>query len=231
MLTVLSGLGLGLSLIVAIGAQNVFVLRQGMRREHVLPVVVICAASDAVLIIAGVAGLGFVISAAPWLVVVARWAGALFLLGYGVLAARRAWHGGEQLRVEAADAAPTSGATAPGSSGGTATLAPATGTLSRTTTRLAPVVLTTLALTWLNPHVYLDTVLMLGSIAATHGDHRWLFAAGAISASVLWFTALGFGARFLGRWLRTERSWRILDALIAIVMISLAVSLVLPVLG
>jgi L-lysine exporter family protein LysE/ArgO len=93
------------------------------------------------------------------------------------------------------------------------------------------VVATALALTWLNPHVYLDTVLMLGSIAATHGEDRWLFAAGAIMASILWFTALGFGARYLGRWLRTERSWRILDALIAIVMITLAVSLVLPVLG
>lgn len=216
MLTVLAGLGLGLSLIVAIGAQNVFVLRQGIRREHVLAVVIICAASDAALIAAGVAGLGFVISAAPWLVVVARWAGALFLLAYGLLAARRAWRGGEHLTVDEPDAA------ASGSDAGPTTL---------TRTRLAPVVLTTLALTWLNPHVYLDTVLMLGSIAATHGEQRWLFAAGAIAASILWFTALGFGARYLGRWLRTARSWRILDGVIAVVMIALAVSLVLPVLG
>jgi len=217
MLSVLSGLGLGLSLIVAIGAQNVFVLRQGIRREHVLAVVVICALSDAALIIAGVAGLGFVIAAAPWLVVVARWAGALFLLTYGLLAARRAWRGEGQ----ALDASEPAGETAP-SAGGTATA---------TRTALAPVVLTVLALTWLNPHVYLDTVLMLGSIAATHGEERWLFAAGAVTASILWFTALGFGARYLGRWLRTPRSWRILDALIAVVMIALAVSLVLPVLG
>lgn len=214
MLSVLSGLGLGLSLIVAIGAQNVFVLRQGMRREHVLPVVVICALSDALLIAAGVAGLGVVISAAPWLVVVARWAGALFLLGYGLLAARRAWRGGEQLRV---DDAPATG----GAPDGTTTAA-------ATRTALAPVLLTVLALTWLNPHVYLDTVLMLGSIAATHGEERWLFAAGAIVASILWFTALGFGARYLGRWLRTERSWRILDGIIAVVMIALAISLVAP---
>lgn len=219
MLPVFSGLGLGLSLIVAIGAQNVFVLRQGIRREHVLPVVIICAVSDALLIAAGVAGLGFVISAAPWLVVVARWAGALFLLAYGILAARRAWRGGEQLRVDRGD---DENATAGSSRAGTATA---------TRTALAPVIATALALTWLNPHVYLDTVLMLGSIAATHGEDRWLFAAGAITASILWFTALGFGARYLGRWLRTERSWRILDALIAIVMITLAVSLVLPVLG
>ncbi|MFB4352786.1 LysE/ArgO family amino acid transporter [Microbacterium sp. LS_15] len=214
MLSVLSGLGLGLSLIVAIGAQNVFVLRQGIRREHVLPVVVICALSDALLIAAGVAGLGVVISAAPWLVDVARWAGALFLLGYGLLAARRACRGGEQLRV---DDAPTTGAASDGATTATATR-----------TALAPVLLTVLALTWLNPHVYLDTVLMLGSIAATHGDDRWLFAAGAIVASILWFTALGFGARYLGRWLRPERSWRILDGIIAVVMIALAISLVAP---
>ena len=217
MFTALAGLGLGLSLIVAIGAQNVFVLRQGIRREHVFVVVAICALSDAALIVAGVAGLGFVLSAAPWLVVVARWAGALFLLSYGILAARRAWRGGEELVVE-------------GSDGGTPRSAGQAATATLTSTRLAPVVLTTLALTWLNPHVYLDTVLMLGSIAATHGDERWLFAAGAIAASLLWFTALGFGARYVGRWLRTERSWRILDAVIAVVMIAIAISLVLPVL-
>lgn len=215
MLSALAGLGLGLSLIVAIGAQNVFVLRQGIRREHVLAVVVICAVSDAVLIIAGVAGLGFVIAAAPWLVVVARWAGALFLLTYGLLAAHRARRGG----VTGLDA------------GSEAASTPATATSTITRTRLAPVILTVLALTWLNPHVYLDTVLMLGSIAATHGEERWLFAAGAVAASILWFTALGFGARYLGRWLRTPLSWRILDAVIAVVMIAIAVSLVLPVLA
>ncbi|BDZ37405.1 LysE/ArgO family amino acid transporter [Microbacterium suwonense] len=226
MLTVLAGLGLGLSLIVAIGAQNVFVLRQGMRREHVLAVVVICAASDAVLIAAGVGGLGVMISAAPWLVPIARWAGALFLATYGILAARRAWHGGGELTAEgtelAAERTEPSAGTASARSGGAATL---------TRTRLVPVILTTLALTWLNPHVYLDTVLMLGSIAATHGEQRWLFAAGAIAASILWFAALGFGARYLGRWLRTPRAWRVLDALIAVVMIMLAVGLVLPTLG
>ena len=225
MLTVLAGLGLGLSLIVAIGAQNVFVLRQGIRREHVLAVVIICALSDAALIAAGVAGLGFVLSAAPWLVVVARWAGALFLLSYGILAARRAWRGGEELDVAEVDAAESDAAALTG----TGPTAVAGSTLTRT--RLVPVILTTLALTWLNPHVYLDTVLMLGSIAATHGDERWLFAGGAIAASLLWFTALGFGARYLGRWLRTPRSWRILDGVIAVVMISIAISLVVPVLG
>lgn len=221
MLSILAGLGLGFSLIVAIGAQNVFVLRQGIRREHVLAVVVICAVSDAVLIVAGVAGLGLVITAAPWLVAVARWAGALFLLAYGLLAACRAWRGGATGLDEDEPDAATSGSSTVAIGG------PATATR----TGLAPVVLTVLALTWLNPHVYLDTVLMLGSIAATHGEERWLFAVGAVAASILWFTALGFGARYLGRWLRTPLSWRILDAAIALVMITLAVSLVLPVLG
>lgn len=216
MLSALAGLGLGLSLIVAIGAQNVFVLRQGIRREHVIPVILICAISDAVLILAGVAGLGALISAAPWLVPVARWAGAAFLLVYGILAARRAWRGDSALPdTPARD-------TDPG--------APA-GTTRSTTTGLAATVTTALALTWLNPHVYLDTVLMLGSIAATHGAERWLFAAGAVTASILWFTALGFGARYLGRWLRSAFAWRILDAAIAVVMIVIAVSLVVPVLG
>jgi len=198
----LAGLGLGLSLIVAIGAQNAFVLRQGIRREHVLAVIIICALSDAVLIVAGVAGLGFLIERMPWLVVVAQWLGAAFLLTYGLLAARRALRGTDLgLSAQALTRARPGG-------------------------RLVPVVLTVLALTWLNPHVYLDTVLMLGSIAATHGDERWIFAAGAVVASIVWFTALGYGARYLGRWLNTARAWRILDGVIAVIMIALAVSLI-----
>lgn len=225
MLTFFSGLGLGLSLIIAIGAQNVFVLRQGLRREHVLPVVLVCALSDAVLIIAGVAGLGFLVEKAPWLIVVARWAGALFLLGYGLLAARRAWRGSDDTLDPGAgqDASRPDPERDPG--------ALSTLTRTRTPRRLAPVLTTVLALTWLNPHVYLDTVLMLGSVAATHGAERWIFAAGAILASILWFTGLGFGARHLGRWLATPRAWRMLDALIAVVMVALAVGLVMPVLG
>lgn len=205
MLSFFAGLGLGLSLIVAIGAQNVFILRQGFRREHVLAVVAICALSDAVLIAAGVAGLGFLLESVPWLVDVARVLGAVFLLGYALVAARRAWRGtGAALRVGDADRRDAAG-------------------------RLLPVVLTVLALTWLNPHVYLDTVLMLGSIAATHGDARWMFATGAIIASVVWFVALGYGARYLGRWLNTPRSWRILDGVIAVIMIVIAVTLVVPI--
>lgn len=229
MLTFLAGLGLGLSLIVAIGAQNVFVLRQGLRREHVLTVVLICALSDAALIVAGVAGLGFLLEQAPWLIVAARWAGALFLLAYGLLAARRAWRSEGGLQADAT-ARPdgVSSATRPDEDAVTTT-----GTMTRVAprARLAPVIATVLALTWLNPHVYLDTVLMLGSVASTHGDGRWVFAAGAVLASCLWFTGLGFGARHLGRWLRTPGAWRVLDAGIAVVMIVLAVGLVLPVLA
>lgn len=191
-----SGLGFGLSLIVAIGAQNAFVLRQGLRRDHVLPVVAVCAVSDAVLIVAGIAGLGSLLDLAPWVVDVMRVAGAVFLLAYAVIAARRAWR-------PAAIQAEETGAAAP----------------------LWPVVATCLALTWLNPHVYLDTVVLLGSVAATHGDERWWFGAGAALGSLVWFTALGYGARLLRPVFARPRSWQVLDALIAVVMVAIAVSL------
>lgn len=198
----LAGLGLGFSLIVAIGAQNVFVLRQGIRREHVLLVAAICAVSDAILILTGVAGIGAATAAVPWLIDTVRWAGAVFLIGYGIMAARRALQ-------------------PPGQ-----TLDGAGGALSSTALRAPQVALTCLALTWLNPHVYLDTVFLLGSVAGSHGDHRWEFALGAILASTLWFGSLAYGARFVGRWLASVRAWRVLDAIIAVVMIWIAVSLV-----
>jgi L-lysine exporter family protein LysE/ArgO len=221
-LTLLSGLGLMFSLIVAVGAQNVYVLRQGLRREHVLPVVLICAASDAALVLAGTAGLGYLVKTLPWLIVVARWAGAISLVLYGILAARRAWRsGGEALIADGADTPANGTAGLPAAPAGTATLT--------RTAPLAPVILATLAFTWLNPNVYLDTVLLIGSIAATHGDQRWLFAAGAITASVVWFFGLGYGARHLGRWLRTPRAWRILDTGIAVLLVAMGIGLVLPV--
>ncbi|TKV57093.1 amino acid transporter [Nakamurella flava] len=194
----LAGLGFGLSLIVAIGAQNAFVLRQGLRGEHVGPVVAVCAISDLVLIMAGVAGAGTLVSAVPWLLTVIRYAGAAFLFAYGLLAARRALRGGALITD------PSGAATALG-----VTLA------------------TVLALTWLNPHVYLDTVVLLGSISGTHGDQRWWFAAGAGLASILWFTALGYGARLLRPVFARPAAWRVLDGFIAAVMFTLAVSLVL----
>lgn len=212
-----AGFGLGLSLIVAIGAQNVFVLRQGIRREHVFVVAAICAISDALLIAAGVGGMGAAIQAAPWLIGVARWAGAAFLVGYGLLAARRAWRGSESgLVVDEKGSDPTTGAPWP------------VATATATRTALLPVVVTCLALTWLNPHVYLDTVILLGSVGATFGDQRWIFAFGAMLASVVWFFSLAYGARLLSGVLATPRAWRILDGIIAVVMIAIAVSLVLP---
>lgn len=214
----LAGLGLGFSLIIAIGAQNLFVLRQGIRREHVFAVALICAVSDAALIVLGVSGVGLVLAAVPWLIDAVRWAGATFLVVYGLLAAKRAWRpSGEALAVSKTEAA----ASVPSSqeSGGTTV---------QTSVRLLPVVATALALTWLNPHVYLDTVFLLGSVANTHGDQRWLFAAGAAVASFVWFFGLAFGARFLTRWLSTPRAWRILDVFIAVVMIAIGISLVLP---
>jgi L-lysine exporter family protein LysE/ArgO len=247
---VLAGLGLGFSLIIAIGAQNLFVLRQGLRREHVLAVAAICAISDAALIALGVSGIGLVLEAVPWLVDVVRWAGALFLVTYGVLAARRAWKptgaalastDGPDAGIDAgAEPARRSGAPTTGSTraigehdvrvrGANVETTSPTPTPART--RLLPVILTCLALTWLNPHVYLDTVFLLGTVSSTHGDARWLFAAGAMAASVIWFFGLAFGARLLSRWLSTPRAWRILDGVIAVVMIALGVSLVLPTAG
>lgn len=229
---VLAGLGLGFSLIIAIGAQNLFVLRQGLRREHVFVVAAICAASDALLIALGVSGVGLVLQAVPWLVDVVRWAGAAFLVTYGVLAARRAWRPSDRaLAVEETGGNGTGRQTGIGPADGTGLRGearPAGRTATATRSRLLPAVLTCLALTWLNPHVYLDTVFLLGTVANTHGDERWLFAAGAMAASVIWFFGLAFGARYLGRWLSTPRAWRILDAVIAVVMIALGVSLVLP---
>ena len=199
LLAALAGLGLGLSLIMAIGAQNAYVLRQGLRREHVLAVVIICALSDLVLITLGVAGAGFVFDRVPWLVTVVRFAGAAFLLVYAALAARRA-------------------------------IRPAKGLDGRRRLprgpRSAVVITTALALTWLNPHVYLDTLVLLGSIASTHGEHRWWFGVGAGFASIAWFTLLGFGARLLAPVFARPLAWRILDGLIAVVMFAIAVSLV-----
>ncbi|MFJ4686903.1 LysE/ArgO family amino acid transporter [Streptomyces sp. NPDC088789] len=193
-----AGFGTGLSLIVAIGAQNAFVLRQGVRREAVLAVVGICALSDALLIGLGVAGVGAVVVAWPGALTAVGWIGGAFLLGYGVLAARRAIRpAGQGLRADGERA----------------------GSRRRA-------ILTCLALTWLNPHVYLDTVFLLGTVAADRGDLRYVFGTGAVLASLCWFTALGFGARLLGRWLAGPTAWRVLDALVAVMMLTLGVLLI-----
>ena len=194
-----AGLATGLALIVAIGSQNAFVLRSGIRREHVLPIVAFCALSDAVLIAAGIGGAGVLIRGNTTLLLLTRFGGAAFLGAYGMLAARRAWHG-EQLA-----------------------LAQKNGSVS-----LAAALSACFGFTFLNPHVYLDTVVLLGSIANQRPDPgRWLFGAGAALGSVLWFSALGFGARLLAPLFQTTRAWRVLDSLIALTMLSMALALLL----
>jgi L-lysine exporter family protein LysE/ArgO len=195
LLALVAGLGTGLSLIVAIGAQNAFVLRQGLRREHVPAIVTVCAVSDLVLITAGVAGLGALVELRPGVLTAVAWAGAAFLVSYGLLAARRALRPGVLRARDEASASPS----------------------------MRGSVLTCMGLTWLNPHVYLDTVLLLGSVAAGYGSHRWMFAIGAGTASVLWFCGLGFGARFARPLFARPLAWRVLDSAIAVTMIVLGV--------
>ena len=185
------------TLIAAIGAQNAFVLRQGIRREHVLPVVALCTVSDIALISAGIAGVGALISAHPSALNIAKFGGALFLVGYGLLAARRAWRPSSLNPSQKAPA------------------------------RLIEVLVTCAALTFLNPHVYLDTVVLLGALANEHRDQRWLFGVGAVTASAVWFFGLGLGARRLAGLFASPLTWRILDGLIAIMMLGLGVPLAL----
>ncbi|MPY43047.1 amino acid transporter [Streptomyces phyllanthi] len=192
-----AGFGTGLSLIIAIGAQNALVLRQGIHREAVLPVVAICALSDAVLIALGVGGVGAVVVAWPGALTAVALAGGAFLLVYGALAARRVLRSGGALHVESGSA---------------------------NSRRRA--VLACLAMTWLNPHVYLDTVFLLGSIAADRGPLRWTFGLGAALASLTWFAALGYGARLLGRVLARPAAWRVLDGLVAATMLVLGGTLI-----
>lgn len=193
--TFLPGYLLSLSLIVAIGAQNAFVLRQGLRREHVFWVCLTCGVSDAILIVGGVAGFGALAERAPWFETLMRYGGAAFLLWYGWRSARSAWIGGQALQVDG-------GAEKP----------------------LLPTLLTLLAITWLNPHVYLDTVVLIGSISAQYSN-RLLFGAGAVLASISVFFALGYGARLLAPLFARPVSWRVLDGLIAVTMWAIAAGL------
>ena len=190
-------MGAGLSLIIAIGAQNAFVLRQGLRGEHVAWVVAICALSDIVLISIGTGGLEQVSRVASWALPVMKWGGVAFLFVYGLLSLRRAFR--KQALVEA-DEHHKAG--------------------------LWAAALTAVALTWLNPHVYLDTVLLLGSLAVSHRPYHWWFAAGAMLGSCLWFPALGYGARWLRPIFANPKAWRVLDIVIALVMWVIAATLI-----
>lgn len=194
----LSGFAIGGSLIIAIGAQNAFVLRQGIKREHVFPVALFCAAVDAALIALGVAGLGLLIERVPGLLTSVTLFGVAFLVWYGLRAARRA------MAPSAMDVG----------DGGPLTLRAA---LSASA-----------AFTLLNPHVYLDTVILVGSLAAPYsGASRWAYGVGAASASFVWFFSLAYGARILTPVFAKPMAWRILDALIACVMFLIAGKLAL----
>lgn len=192
----LAGFQMGLGLIVAIGAQNAFVLRQGLRREHVFAVALFCAGSDAVLIALGVSGFGALAKLAPWAAEAMRWGGVAFLLWYGLRAARAAWRGGGALAA-GTGAAPS----------------------------LRAVMATVALLTWANPHVWLDTVVLLGAISAQFPGRGLEFALGAMAASFGFFFALAYGARGLAPLFARPRAWQVLDALVALVMFSVAAKL------
>jgi L-lysine exporter family protein LysE/ArgO len=194
----LDGLLTGLSLIIAIGAQNAYLLRQGLRRAYVGRVVAVCAVSDFALIVAGVSGIGVIVQHAGWALNAVRWFGVVFLAWYGVSSA---WRARRPSALAAATGDPGEG---------------------------SAVLRRIMALTWLNPHVYLDTVVLLGSVANAHGSPgRWWFAVGACVASTLWFLGLGFGARLAAGLLATPRAWQVLDLLIAATMLGIAVKLAL----
>ena len=193
----LTGFATAFSLILAIGAQNAFVLRQGLVRQHVFWVCLICAVSDAILITAGVIGTGAIGAHAPWIIEVLTWGGAAFLIVYGAIAARRALNPGRLV--------------ASGRGEGS----------------LRAAVVTCLALTWLNPHVYLDTVGLIGAVSTGfEGPAKMAFGVGAVTSSFTFFFGLGYGARLLAPLFARPRAWAILDGLIALVMWAIAASLI-----
>jgi L-lysine exporter family protein LysE/ArgO len=195
MLAFIPGFFTGLSLIIAIGAQNAFVIRQGLTRKNVFLVVAICALSDAFLILLGVAGLGALISSLPWLLEIVRWFGVLYLTWFGIKSLRSAFNS------QSLDAS--------GVQSGSA----------------KTVVFSVLGFTFLNPHVYLDTVILLGSIGNQFGPDKWWFALGGMVASIVWFSSIGFGAKAASRFMAKPVFWKVLDLVIAAVMFGIAIML------
>ncbi len=195
--SMIAGFALGFSLILAIGAQNAFILRQGLRREHVFILCLTCAVSDALLIGAGVAGFGTLAQAVPWFETVMRYGGAAFLTWYGLRSLHSAWWGGAVMEI---------------------------GNGQRSSLKAA--LLTVLAFTWLNPHVYLDTVVLIGSISAQYDD-RLGFALGAMFSSFVFFFSLGYGAGILSPVFTRPRAWQVLDVGIGVVMLGIALKLVI----
>ncbi len=195
----LSGFGLGLSLIVAIGAQNAFVLKQGIRDQHVFWVCISCALSDAVLIVVGVGGFAALVTLYPWIDPATRYGGAMFLSVYALLSFKSAVYESSSMNYSAVEK-PQS---------------------------LISALLMCLAFTWLNPHVYLDTVILIGSISTQYESQRIYFAAGAVFASFVFFFSLGYGSRRLAPLFARPAAWRVLNTLIGIVMLAIAANLVL----
>ncbi|MCL4161663.1 UNVERIFIED_CONTAM: hypothetical protein GTU68_064085, partial [Idotea baltica] len=192
----LTGFSVSLSLILAIGAQNAFVLKQGLLRQHVGLVVTICAITDALLIGVGVAGIGWMTVEAPWITAALLYGGAAFLFFYGAKSFKSAWLGTSALQV--------------------------TGAVTQTWQSAA---LTCIAVTWLNPHMYLDTVVLIGSVSSQYPGQGLVFWIGAAVASAGFFISLGFGARFLAPWFASPRAWQILDVFVGCVMWAIAISL------
>ena len=196
MFAFLPGFFTGLSLIIAIGAQNAFVIRQGLTKRYVFTVVAICTVIDASLIALGIGGLGAAIAGLPWLLEVIRWFGVAYLTWFGIKSLISA------TKNQTLDAAGVESKSA------------------------GKVVSTVLAMSLLNPHVYLDTVIFVGGVGNTFGDNRWFFAFGAMLASLVWFTSIGYGAKAASRFMSKPVFWKVLDGVIAVIMFTLAISLV-----
>jgi L-lysine exporter family protein LysE/ArgO len=197
MLAIVPGFLTGLSLIIAIGAQNAFVIRQGLLRQHVFLIVAICAISDAALIFLGTGGLGTLVQSKPSLLEFIRWFGVIYLTWFGIRSVRSAF---KSQSLQAGEGS----------------------VISKT-----KIVGTCLALTFLNPHVDLDSVILLGSIANQFEEDRWFFALGGAIASMVWFTSIGYGARAASRFMSQPIFWKILDSIIAAVMFTIAITLAL----
>ncbi len=198
LLTFLKGLGTGAGLIIAIGAQNAFVLSQGVRKNHALTIALICSLCDVLLICIGISGVGSLIAQNAKLTTIATTGGAIFLFWYGLRSFLSAWKGGS---IETDDNSLKS---------------------------LKAVVIATLSVTFLNPHIYLDTVVLMGSISSKFtGTGRYVFGAGAITASFLWFFSLSFGGRALAPYFKEPAAWKFLDIMIGIIMWLIAISLII----
>lgn len=198
MSTFFSGFSLGLSLILAIGSQNAYVLKQGIKKQHVLVVCLDCAVSDALLISAGVAGFGVLVERFPQIEQIAKYLGAAFLIIYGLVSFKSAFSSHHALVAE-----------------------------NRPETSMFKTILICLAFTWLNPHVYLDTVLLLGSISTQYQPHQFSFAIGAVTASFVFFFTLGFAARYLAPLFKSPSSWKVMEFIVGLTMFTIATSLLL----